>query len=248
MGAQGMNTGLQDAYNLAWKLALVVQASADAALLDTYEQERIARSRSACWRRPIARSSVLLSRHWFARLMRTKLIARSPRRAMKFERVRNSHSARSRRSASAIPSSALSQTAGAFAERCTGCGRSLPLAADEAAAVGPAEDLYGVLDDRRFNLLVFGSREQTSNWRTSVTSSRPGSYPTTPRTEPSSSAAASRSVIFLVRPDGHIGLCGATADAAVIGKYIAGGSVRLRNSTVTMTGASFRQPMAHSGP
>ena len=40
-GAQGMNTGLQDAYNLAWKLALVVQGRADAALLDTYEQERI---------------------------------------------------------------------------------------------------------------------------------------------------------------------------------------------------------------
>ena len=25
VGAQGMNTGLQDAYNLAWKLALVVE-------------------------------------------------------------------------------------------------------------------------------------------------------------------------------------------------------------------------------
>ena len=40
-GAQGMNTGLQDAYNLAWKLALVVRGRADAALLDTYEQERV---------------------------------------------------------------------------------------------------------------------------------------------------------------------------------------------------------------
>ncbi len=29
VGAQGMNTGLQDAYNLAWKLALVVQGKAD---------------------------------------------------------------------------------------------------------------------------------------------------------------------------------------------------------------------------
>src|SRR6266704_88099 len=41
MGGQGMNTGLQDAYNLAWKLALVVKGHADAAVLDTYEQERI---------------------------------------------------------------------------------------------------------------------------------------------------------------------------------------------------------------
>ncbi len=36
-----MNTGLQDAYNLAWKLALVVAGKADAALLDSYEDERI---------------------------------------------------------------------------------------------------------------------------------------------------------------------------------------------------------------
>jgi 2-polyprenyl-6-methoxyphenol hydroxylase-like FAD-dependent oxidoreductase len=39
-GAQGMNTGIQDAYNLAWKLALVERGVADVDLLDTYEQER----------------------------------------------------------------------------------------------------------------------------------------------------------------------------------------------------------------
>lgn len=39
-GAQGMNTGIQDAANLAWKLALVVRAGADPQLLDTYHDER----------------------------------------------------------------------------------------------------------------------------------------------------------------------------------------------------------------
>jgi len=38
--AQGMNTGMQDAANLAWKLALVAQGRADQALLDTYHDER----------------------------------------------------------------------------------------------------------------------------------------------------------------------------------------------------------------
>jgi 2-polyprenyl-6-methoxyphenol hydroxylase-like FAD-dependent oxidoreductase len=38
-GAQGMNTGIQDATNLAWKLAHVLRG-ADPALLDTYEPER----------------------------------------------------------------------------------------------------------------------------------------------------------------------------------------------------------------
>jgi 2-polyprenyl-6-methoxyphenol hydroxylase-like FAD-dependent oxidoreductase len=39
-GAQGMNTGIQDALNLGWKLALVCRGAAPAALLDTYEAER----------------------------------------------------------------------------------------------------------------------------------------------------------------------------------------------------------------
>jgi 2-polyprenyl-6-methoxyphenol hydroxylase-like FAD-dependent oxidoreductase len=39
-GAQGMNTGIQDAYNLGWKLALVERGIADASLLDSYDTER----------------------------------------------------------------------------------------------------------------------------------------------------------------------------------------------------------------
>jgi 2-polyprenyl-6-methoxyphenol hydroxylase-like FAD-dependent oxidoreductase len=40
-GAQGMNTGIQDGYNLAWKLATVLRGKADARLLDTYNEERV---------------------------------------------------------------------------------------------------------------------------------------------------------------------------------------------------------------
>ncbi|GGT34044.1 3-(3-hydroxyphenyl)propionate hydroxylase [Streptomyces kurssanovii] len=39
-GAQGMNTGIQDAYNLAWKLALAVTGTARPGLLDSYDAER----------------------------------------------------------------------------------------------------------------------------------------------------------------------------------------------------------------
>jgi 2-polyprenyl-6-methoxyphenol hydroxylase-like FAD-dependent oxidoreductase len=44
-GGQGMNTGIQDGYNLGWKLAAVL-GGADPGLLDTYEEER----------RPVARA------------------------------------------------------------------------------------------------------------------------------------------------------------------------------------------------
>lgn len=44
-GGLGLNTGVQDAHNLAWKLAMVLRGRADETLLDTYETER----------RPVAR-------------------------------------------------------------------------------------------------------------------------------------------------------------------------------------------------
>ncbi|MFE2017357.1 FAD-dependent monooxygenase [Streptomyces sp. NPDC059499] len=44
-GSRGMNSGIQDADNLAWKLALVMQGKAEDSLLDTYHDERYAAAR-----------------------------------------------------------------------------------------------------------------------------------------------------------------------------------------------------------
>jgi 3-(3-hydroxy-phenyl)propionate hydroxylase len=44
-GVRGANTGFQDAQNLAWKLALVVQSRAPVALLESYSHERVAAAR-----------------------------------------------------------------------------------------------------------------------------------------------------------------------------------------------------------
>ena len=62
-GGQGMNTGLQDAYNLAWKLALVQRGQAPPSLLDTYElerhpvAERVVKQTSALFRLALLRGS-----------------------------------------------------------------------------------------------------------------------------------------------------------------------------------------------
>jgi 2-polyprenyl-6-methoxyphenol hydroxylase-like FAD-dependent oxidoreductase len=45
-GGQGMNTGIQDAYNLGWKLAEVLRGRAGDRLLDTYQEERMPVARS----------------------------------------------------------------------------------------------------------------------------------------------------------------------------------------------------------
>ncbi len=72
-GGQGMNTGIGDAENLAWKLAMVVNATAEQELLDSYEAER----------RPIAANvlkstgaagNLILGNHIFTRQLRDRIV------------------------------------------------------------------------------------------------------------------------------------------------------------------------------
>lgn len=69
VGAQGMNTGLQDAHNLACKLADVVHGRSGPDVLDRYEAER----------RPVARRLVGTTDAAFARITSTRPIARFAR-------------------------------------------------------------------------------------------------------------------------------------------------------------------------
>ena len=71
-GGQGMNTGIGDAINLAWKLAAVVAGRAPDSLLDSYEAERIGFAR-----RLVATTDRVFSfataDGWIADIMRTRV-------------------------------------------------------------------------------------------------------------------------------------------------------------------------------
>lgn len=72
VGGQGMNTGIGDAINLAWKLAAVLNGRDDATLLDTYEPERIAFARRLVKTTDQAFTAVTSSTP-FARFVRLRL-------------------------------------------------------------------------------------------------------------------------------------------------------------------------------
>lgn len=73
-GGQGMNTGLQDAFNLAWKLALVQQGLAADSLVDSYAQERHAVGQYVLKNaEALTRAATL--RHPVAQYLRNKLAA-----------------------------------------------------------------------------------------------------------------------------------------------------------------------------
>ncbi|HUD54325.1 MAG TPA: FAD-dependent oxidoreductase [Terracidiphilus sp.] len=73
VGGQGMNTGIGDAVNLAWKLAAVLQGRAGSALLDSYEPERIAFARRLVATTDEAFTGVT-SRGRIARLVRLRVV------------------------------------------------------------------------------------------------------------------------------------------------------------------------------
>jgi 2-polyprenyl-6-methoxyphenol hydroxylase-like FAD-dependent oxidoreductase len=76
-GGQGMNTGIQDAYNLAWKLALVYRGRAPLSLLDTYEKER----------RPIAQDVLKTTRMMTEQLAAFKDLSPEQRQRLYFDMV-----------------------------------------------------------------------------------------------------------------------------------------------------------------
>ena len=71
-GAQGMNTGIQDAYNLAWKMALVLKGRAGEKLLDTYNEERLENAKNLL-RTTDRMFQLAAGPEWFLSFLRTNV-------------------------------------------------------------------------------------------------------------------------------------------------------------------------------
>ncbi|NDJ18556.1 FAD-dependent monooxygenase [Myxacorys almedinensis] len=73
-GGQGMNIGIQDAYNLAWKLALVLRGKARERLLDTYQEERLPIARYVLQGSQTATQGLLVTQNPVLRWLRDHLV------------------------------------------------------------------------------------------------------------------------------------------------------------------------------
>ena len=221
VGAQGMNTGLQDAYNLAWKLALVVDGKADAALLDSYEQERI----------PVARRlldttdrgfRIIVSDDWLAGLLRTEIIARVGAAAMNSAWIQKFAFRTVSQTGIQYRASPLSKSLADLPQGAPRAGDRFPWLRLKFTAAGPVEDVFDRLDDTHFNLVVIGQPppEQMPELGDLLRV-----HPVTQ--DPANDAELSRAGIpqpsfYLLRPDGHVGLCGARLDPAAVARYVSG--------------------------
>lgn len=220
VGAQGMNTGLQDAYNLGWKLALVGTGRASASLLDSYESERI----------PVANRllqttdrafSLIVSDHWLAGLFRTKIVSKLAAFAMRQERVRRFAFRTIAQVNIAYPDSSLSQNLSSMPSGAPVAGDRFPWMKFKFSPDAPPEDLFARLDDLRFNLIVVGQSPLPADGgeinRLVLTHHI--------QDDPHNRAELRRLGIphrafYLLRPDGHIGLAGSDLTAEALRQYL----------------------------
>jgi 2-polyprenyl-6-methoxyphenol hydroxylase-like FAD-dependent oxidoreductase len=220
MGGQGMNTGLQDAYNLAWKLALVVKAKANATLLDTYEAERFPVAQRLL-RTTDRTFALLVSDRWFAGLFRTRIIARIAAFAMRFERARQLAFRTISQTGIAYRESPLSRTLADLPQGAPAAGERFPWLQLKLQVGGPVEDLFKRIDDTRYNLIVVGQPAPSSQapeldnlLSTHVIPDDAHNAQELARVRISGPA------FYLLRPDGHVGLAGIRLDTSAVTRYL----------------------------
>lgn len=229
VGGQGMNTGIQDAYNLAWKLALVLRGETEPAILDTYHDERH-RVGEFLLRSTDRMFAVVTGGGAFGRLVRrlmptlavrllgAPIVGKRLARFISQTAIRYRHSALSTESPGArrLPSRA-------------------PRAGDRAPDVRLADEcrLFDLLREPAHTLLLFSGASAAmgaeyaqlaeqigARYGTlvrTVVIRRPGGATDDAVIDVSGAAhfryGAEEGAIYLVRPDGHIGFRGAGSDA-----------------------------------
>jgi 2-polyprenyl-6-methoxyphenol hydroxylase-like FAD-dependent oxidoreductase len=226
MGGQGMNTGLQDAYNLGWKLALVLKHRADDALLDSYEAERM----------PVAHRllnstdrafRLVVSKSWLAGIFRTRIMTTLVATAMKRQRARKLAFATLSQTGIQYRESPLSHAIAA-APGAPRAGDRFPWMHLSFRAGGLPEDVFQKMDDRRFTLLVFGQHGPRTGLAGFSDLVDVHTVPSTPGNAVALEAASIEAPsYYLIRPDGHIALAGSRFDEAEVRLWFADHHVHL---------------------
>lgn len=220
VGAQGMNTGLQDAYNLAWKLALVVSGRAESGLLDSYEAERL----------PVAHAllnttdrafRLVVSDNPLAGILRTHVLARIGAFAMSRPPIQRAVFRIISQIGIRYRNSPLSQSLGTLPRGAPQPGDRFPWMHLKLRADGPPEDSFQVLKDTRFNLLLIGQEapaELAGFGELLSVYTVPGG----PENERElARVGIPTPAFYLLRPDGHVGLCGTQLPGGAVGGYLA---------------------------
>ena len=152
-GGQGMNTGIQDAYNLAWKLALVLQGKANAKLLETYSEERLENAKHLL-QTTDQMFQIAAGSNWLLAFLRVNVLPFVAKYVLNFDAVRQSSFPRLSQIGINYRRDSLSQHAGDETFKVK-AGDRMPF------FLMDGESIYDKLHQPKFHWLVF-SNEQSN--------------------------------------------------------------------------------------
>ncbi|MBM2576307.1 FAD-dependent monooxygenase [Jannaschia sp. Os4] len=195
VGGQGMNTGLGDAVNLAWKLADVLEGRAHEALLETYHAERHAFAKAliettdAAFQKIVARSAL-------GRFLRVQVAPRVAPALAGMGLTRRALFRTVSQTRIAYPRSALSE------------GRAGSMRGGDRLPWVEGVDTHAPLDGRTWQLHVHGTADAGLLAEARRLGLAVHVFDWSPEMH---AAGLARDAAHLVRPDGHVALAGATA-------------------------------------
>ncbi len=220
VGGQGMNTGLQDAYNLGWKLALVVSGRAGVDLLHSYEDERLPVANHLL-KRTDRLFSLVVSDSWLAGFVRTRVwpkimgfaLRTAPAQRILFRTISQT--------GIRYRTSPLSEALAGLPEAGPRPGDRFPWLRLTFRRNGASEDLFAKLDDTRFNLIVIGQNAPPGGIPELGDLLRVHEVPSDPVNDRElARARIPRVSFYLLRPDGHVGLAGTQFEAGSATRYL----------------------------
>jgi len=212
VGGQGMNTGIGDSVNLGWKLAATLRRRSPVRILDSYEPERIGFARKLVsttdrvfqFVTRSGRLAALVRVHLAPRVFSASFRVRAVRRFL-FRTV-------SQTAISYRPSDLSEGTAG----RVRG-GDRLPW-------VQSSPDNFAPLESLDWQAHVYGASSPALGKTCQARGLPLHVFPWTPS---AARAGLARGAVYIVRPDGHVGLAHPSQDPAVLERYLDVRGVRL---------------------
>jgi len=208
VGGQGMNTGIGDAVNLSWKIADVVHGRADSSLLDSYEPERIAFARRLVATTDQAFKGVT-SDGAIARRVRLSIVPTVAPALFSFTAARR------------FMFRTISQTAIHYRGSSLSAGRAGDVHGGDRLPWVPANpndlDNFTPLMALTWQVHVYGDATGETQSACVERKLPLHVFPWRPEMD---RAGLRRNAVYLVRPDGYVGLADASGSGAAITAYL----------------------------
>ncbi|HSI24227.1 MAG TPA: FAD-dependent monooxygenase, partial [Methylotenera sp.] len=212
-GGQGMNTGIQDAYNLAWKLAFVLHNKADTTILESYNQERLKNAKHLT-QSTDRMFNLVSSSGWLVKFIRTIVMPAAAKYIINLKAVRNRFFPFISQIGINYRESMLSEHDGDQTFKIK-AGDRMPYYLIDGASV------YDKLHEAKFHLLVFTNNAQTIKEKIGSQFEHILDYQILSLSEDVIKIfGTDKAFIILLRPDNHIGFISTEVSYDKIATYL----------------------------